>query len=85
MTASDAKRTSRLLDAVRERIRYRHFSDRTEEVYLGWERRYIGFHGRRHPREMGAPEIEAFLNHLANERSFAASTRNQALSSLLFP
>ena len=57
-----------------------HFSYRTEEAYLGWVRRYIGFHGRRHPREMGAPEIEAFLNHLANERSVAASTQNQAPS-----
>ncbi|MFO1396509.1 MAG: integron integrase [Burkholderiales bacterium] len=84
MTSSDAKPTPRLLDAVRERIRYRHFSYRTEEAYLGWVRRYIGFHSRRHPREMGAPEIEAFLNHLANERSVAASTHNQALSALLF-
>ena len=74
----------RLLEVVRERIRYRHFSYRTEQAYVGWVRRYIGFHGRRHPREMGAPKIEAFLNHLANERSVAASTHNQALSALLF-
>jgi len=47
----------RLLEVVRERIRYRHFSYRTEQAYAGWVRRYIGFHGRRHPREMGAPEI----------------------------
>ena len=52
--------------------------------YLGWVRRYIRFHSQRHPREMGAPEIEAFLNHLANERSVAASTHNRALSALLF-
>ena len=74
----------RLLEVVRERIRYRHFSYRTEQAYIGWVRRYIGFHGRRHPREMGAPEIESFLNHLANERNVAASTHNQALSALLF-
>ena len=74
----------RLLEVVRERIRYRHFSYRTEQAYVGWVRRYVAFHGRRHPREMGAPEIELFLNHLANERNVAASTHNQALSALLF-
>ena len=73
-----------LLDAVRERIRYRHYSYRTEEAYVGWVRRFVAFHGRRHPRELGATEIEAFLNHLANERDAAASTHNQALSALLF-
>jgi len=73
-----------LLDAVRERIRYRHYSYRTEEAYVGWVRRFVAFHGRRHPREMGAAEIEAFLNDLANERDAAASTHNQALSALLF-
>lgn len=73
-----------LLDAVRERIRYRHYSYRTEEAYVGWVRRFVAFHGRRHPREMGAAEIEAFLNDLANERNAAASTHNQALSALLF-
>ena len=74
----------RLLEIVRERIRYRHFSYRTEQAYAGWFRRYIGFHGRGHPREMGAPEIESFLNHLANERNVTASTHNQAVSALLF-
>lgn len=73
-----------LLDAVRERIRYRHYSYRTEEAYIGWVRRFVAFHGRRHPREMGAAEVEAFLNHLANDRDAAASTHNQALSALLF-
>jgi integron integrase len=73
-----------LLAAVRERIRYRHYSYRTEEAYVGWVRRFVAFHGRRHPREMGAVEIEAFLNHLANERHVAAATHNQALSALLF-
>lgn len=73
-----------LLAAVRERIRYRHYSYRTEEAYVGWIRRFVAFHGRRHPREMGAAEVEAFLNHLANERHAAAATHNQALSALLF-
>lgn len=74
----------RLLDALRKRIRYRHYSYRTEQVYVEWVRRFVRFHQRRHPREMGAPEIEAFLIHLATERDVAASTHNQALSALLF-
>lgn len=80
--ASDAR--PRLLDAVRERIRYRHYSYRTEQAYVEWVRRFVRFHDRRHPRDMGAREIEAFLSHLANERDVAASTHNQALSALLF-
>jgi integron integrase len=74
----------RLLDRVRERIRYRHYSYRTEQAYVEWVRRFVRFHGRRHPRDMGAREIEAFLNHLANERMVAPSTHNQAPSALLF-
>jgi len=74
----------RLLDAVRETIRLKHYSLRTEESYLHWIRRYIHFHGRRHPREMGAPEITAFLNDLVKRRDVAAATQNQALSALLF-
>jgi hypothetical protein len=74
----------RLLDDVRERIRYRHYAYRTEQAYVEWVRRFVRFHDRRHPRDMGAPEIEAFLNHLANERDVAPSTHNQALSALLF-
>jgi site-specific recombinase XerD len=73
---------ARLLDRVRARIRYRHYSDRTEQAYVEWVRRLVRFHGRMHPMEIGAPEIEAFLNHLANERDVAASTHNQALSAL---
>jgi integron integrase len=69
---------------VRERIRYRHYSYRTEQAYVHWVRRFVRFHGLRHPREMGAAEIEGFLNHLANDRDVAASTHNQALSALLF-
>jgi integron integrase len=73
-----------LLNRVREAIRARHYSRRTEKAYVAWVRRYILFHGKRHPAEMGAPEITRFLNFLAVNRSVAASTQNQALSALLF-
>jgi integron integrase len=74
----------KLLDRVRESIRLRHYSRRTEEAYVAWIRRYILFHGKRHPSELGAPEVSAFLSSLALERSVSASTQNQALSALLF-
>lgn len=74
----------RLLDQVRQAIRARHYSMRTEEAYVGWIRRYILFHGKRHPTEMGAPEMTQFLTHLAVERGVSASTQNQALAALLF-
>jgi len=74
----------RLLDRVRAAIRARHYSRRTEEAYVAWIRRYIFFHGKRHPAEMGAPEILRFLTSLAVDRKVAASTQNQALSALLF-
>ena len=74
----------RLIDAVRNAIRRKHYSLRTEETYVHWIKRYIHFHGRRHPREMGAAEAVAFLNHLAVNRDVAAATQNQALSALLF-
>ena len=73
-----------LLQVVRSQIRTRHLSYRTEVVYLHWIRRFIRFHGRRHPREMGAPEVEQFLTHLAVERKVSASTQNQALQAFLF-
>jgi integron integrase len=73
----------RLLDVVRDRIRVRHYSYRTEAVYLGWIRRFIRFHAR-HPRELGGPEVEEFLSHLALDRKVSASTQNQALSAILF-
>ena len=75
---------TRLLDVVRDRIRVKHYSYRTETSYLGWIRRFIRFHGGRHPREMGGPEVEQFLSYLATERQVAASTQNQALSAILF-
>ena len=74
----------RLLDRVRGAIRARHFSRRTEETYVAWIRRYIFFHGKRHPVEMGAPEVTRFLTSLAVDGHVAASTQNQALSALLF-
>ncbi len=75
---------ARLLDVVRDRIRVKHYSYRTETSYLGWIRRFIRFHGGRHPRDMGGPEVEQFLSYLATERKVAASTQNQALSAILF-
>jgi len=74
----------KLLDQVRDKIRVKHYSIRTETQYLQWIKRFIFFHGKRHPREMGAAEVEAFLSHLATEGSVSASTQNQALSALLF-
>ena len=74
----------RLLDQYRERLRVKHYSLRTEDAYLHWARRFIYFHGKRHPREMGGPEVEAFLSHLATEGRVASSTQNQALAALLF-
>jgi integron integrase len=74
----------RFLDEVRAATRRLHYSIRTEEAYVDWIRRFILFHGKRHPLEMGEPEVVAFLNHLAVQRDVAASTQNQALCALLF-
>ncbi len=74
----------RLLDQVRAQIRLRHYSIRTEAQYVQWVKRFVLFHQKRHPREMGAAEVEAFLTHLALERHVASATQNQALSALLF-
>src|SRR5207247_2557663 len=74
----------RLLARSRAALRTRHYSPRTEEAYVAWIRRYIFFHGKRHPAEMGAPEITRFLSSLAVDGEVAASTQNQALSALLF-
>jgi len=77
--------TSRkLLDQVRDVLRLKHYSFRTEQAYVDWVRRFILFHHKRHPAEMGAPEIEAFLTHLAVDENVAASTQNQALCALEF-
>jgi len=74
----------RLLDRVRLAIRGRHYSPRTEKAYLGWVRRFVLFHGNRHPDALGAPEVGAYLAHLASVGRVSASTQNQAFSALLF-
>jgi len=74
----------KLLNEVRDTIRVKHDSIRTETQYVHWIKRFILFHGKRHPQDMGAAEVEAFLTHLAVEGSVSASTQNQALSALLF-
>jgi site-specific recombinase XerD len=79
-----APRPRRLLDRVRDALGARHYSRRTEQAYVHWIKRYIFFHGKRHPVEMGAPEVTTFLTSLAVDGRVAASTQNQALSALLF-
>ena len=73
-----------LLDRVRQAMRARHLSPKTEEAYIGWIKRFIFFHGKRHPAEMGEAEIGQFLSSLASDSHVAASTQNQALNALLF-
>ncbi|MCJ7700740.1 MAG: phage integrase N-terminal SAM-like domain-containing protein [Anaerolineales bacterium] len=74
----------KLLDRVRDTIRLKHYSIKTEQAYLNWIKQYILFHGKKHPQDMAAIEVEAFLTYLAVEREVAASTQNQAFSALLF-
>lgn len=74
----------KLLDRLRIHLRTRHYSIRTEEAYVDWARRFILFHGKRHPQDMGAAEVEAFLSHLAVDRQVSASTQNQAKAALLY-
>lgn len=76
--------SERLFDQLRERIRYLHYSIRTEQAYVHWVGAYVRFHGMRHPAEMAGPEVEAFLSWLANERQISPATHKQALSALLF-
>ena len=73
-----------LLAVAREKMRTRHLALRTEQAYLQWLRRYVVFHNRRHPRELGAPEVGQFLTYLAVHRKVSAATQNQALQALLF-
>lgn len=82
--ANTLSHSPRLMEQVRERIRVKHYSLRTEEAYLGWIRQFIQFHGKRHPKDMGKQEVEAFLTHLAVARHVAAATQSQAKSALLF-
>jgi site-specific recombinase XerD len=74
----------RLLDQVREALRVRHYSYRTEQQYVGWIRRFIRFHGLRHPKNLGAADVEAYLTHLAIQRGVAPATQAQALAAILF-
>jgi hypothetical protein len=69
---------------VRSAIRVRHYSIRTEDAYIGWIMRFILYHGKRHPKDMGEAEVGAFLSHLAVQRNVAPSTQNQALNALVF-
>src|SRR5258708_26675409 len=82
-SAPDA-REKRLVERFREAIRSRHYGRRTEKTYWYWVRYFVFFHGKRHPRELGAAEVTAFLSWLATERNVAAATQNQALAALLF-
>lgn len=82
--ASPGAPPPRLLDQMRARIRYKHYSLRTEKAYIFWARRFIHFHDLKHPRTMGAPEVERFLTHLATEAKVAPSTHKQALAGVLF-
>nr|WP_168735262.1 integron integrase [Pseudothauera rhizosphaerae] len=84
MISTSLPSAPRLLDVVRDRIRLKHYSLRTEQAYLGWIRRYIIHHGKRHPRDMGKAEVEAFLTALAVERDVSAATQSQALAAILF-
>ena len=80
----DKNHPPKLLDQVRQRIRFLHYSRKTEQAYIQWIRRYILFHDKRHPKEMGAEEISSFLNYLANRENVSASTQNQALTAIIF-
>jgi len=84
VNAQNGQKPKKLLDRVREILRLKHYSIRTEETYIAWMTRYILFHNKRHPKDMGAREIEDFLSHLAVEGKVSASTQNQAFNALLF-
>jgi integron integrase len=77
-------KAKKLLEQVSDAIRIKHYSQRTEQTYIDWIRRYILFHNKRHPKDMGVPEIQAFITHLATQRHLSASSQNQALSAILF-
>ncbi|NVK02533.1 MAG: integron integrase [Oceanospirillaceae bacterium] len=80
----EVSKKTMLLDVVRQRIRLKHYSHRTEKSYIHWIRHFVRFHNRQHPRDMGKPEIESSLTYLAVERKVSASTQNQAFNALLF-
>jgi len=83
-THPDGSKPKKLLDQVSETLRTKHYAYRTEQTYLDWIKRYIIFHKKRHPKDMGANEIREFIAYLATERKVAASTQNQALSAIIF-
>ncbi len=82
--AAAALKSTRLLPSLREAIRVRHYSLRTEQAYVGWVRRFVHFHKLRHPRDLSGADVEAFLTHLASDRGVSSSTQGQAKSALLF-
>jgi site-specific recombinase XerD len=82
--ASNHNKPLRLLDQVRDVMRVRHYAFRTERTYIGWIKPFILFHHKKHPRQMGGPEVEAFLTWLAVEKNVSKSTQNQALNALVF-
>jgi len=84
MTDPSSPKPKKLLDQLHDAIRLKHYSYSTEKTYVHWARRYILYHNKRHPAEMGAAEIEDFLTHLAKEENVSSSTQNQALNALLF-
>ncbi len=83
-TSTPVFKSTRLLDQLREQIRYLHYSLRTEEAYVYWVKKFIHFSSLRHPRDMGQVEVEVFLTYLATQRKVSVSTHRQALSALLF-
>ena len=80
----DRHHPPKLLDQVRQKIRYLHYSSKTEQAYVYWIRRYILFHDKRHPKDMGPEEVSSFLNYIANRENVSASTQNQALTAIVF-
>lgn len=78
------KTPRKLLDQVSDAIRVKHYSLRTEKTYKDWIKRYILFHNKRHPRDMGVDEIQSFITHLATQQTLSASSQNQALSAVMF-
>jgi site-specific recombinase XerD len=83
LNTPEQSKPPRLLDQVVAKMRVKHYSLRTEKSYVDWIKRYIRYHDKRHPKDMGAVEVESFLTHLAVERHVSASTQNQAKSALL--
>ena len=79
-----APKPRKLLDQVRDAMRLKHYSLRSEQTYVDWIKRYILFHGKQHPKDMGAAQVKIFLEHLAIDRHVSASTQNQALNALVF-